>query len=330
MLRKLFLASISACALFVGMVEPANATFLGSILSNGDNTFEDQNREAYVDVNADDRFSVGDVLLGFVRLDEKDPPVNGVGPLENRIYSIFTQQVTSITPDGSQFVIQFAPTTVAGLTLAAITGDASIAANALTAIYSGNVGIGGGGSGLIQNSPGDLNGNGTTNLFDYFEAITGGLELTLTAGFGTGPTELDDYFTARTSSPAGAALITTSVAGLANLDSSVTLVSFDAGLSILSNADAPVVTYNEARLSGNGTLHQLVIGNGAARGAAGATNADEWGEVNPDVAFSNPGGVVTDADFFVNVTVVPEPSSITLLAFGLAGLVCVSLRRRKK
>jgi hypothetical protein len=310
---------------------PACASFLSSILAQGQNSFEDQDREAFVDVNGNNTFDVGDVLLGFVRLDNHTPVVNGVGPINNRIYAIFSQQVTGISGN----VVQFGPTTALGLTISDLIGI-SAPAGSIVAVYSSFSPI----TDLITTSPGNLTGSSTTNLFDYFQAIKNGMSLTVIAGFGSGPTQTDDFFTATITSD-GVTLGLTSpgnASSISSIPQSITVANFTAGLSILLNND-PEVIYNElvqGKLISGGpppvfTLHDLVIKNGAVSGASDATNATEWGKVNPDLSYNNPGGFITDADFLVNVTVIPEPGMLAMLGsvLGLVGAMSARLGRRR-
>src|SRR5438105_2877704 len=63
------------------------SSFISSALHYGaDTTFEDQSREAFVDVDGGGTFSVGDVMLGFIRFDNQSP--DGL-TIANRIYTIF-------------------------------------------------------------------------------------------------------------------------------------------------------------------------------------------------------------------------------------------------
>ena len=143
------------------------------------NDLEDQSREAIVDVDGDGVFGVGDVLVGFARLDAITAPA----PIDltNRLYGIFSQQVTSVAPvtAGLTNGITFGPTTAAGLTLSEITGDGANAGQML-AVYGDSGGFGG--LNLLLSSPGDLTTNGTVTLADYFSHIllTGTLELNAT------------------------------------------------------------------------------------------------------------------------------------------------------
>lgn len=304
-----------AIGLVLACASSSRASFYSSILAQGANSFDDQDREAYVDVDGDGKLSLGDVLLGFVRLDDHDPIVSGVGPIENRIYAIFSQQVKTITiiTVGSQPVfgqIDFEPTTATGLTLSEIVPGAS--ANGVLALYSSPVPI----TDLINNSPGDLTGNGTTNLFDYFKLIKDNMTLSAIAGFGSGPTNSDDYFTATTNTSAGLGLLATGgAATIPNISQSVTVANFTAGLTILQNFE-PTVIYNELVVSTRDTLHELVIKNGNVSGMNGASFANQWSSIRPDLSYTeaqNPGGFVTDADFVVNVTVIPEPSAFVVM-----------------
>ncbi|HDZ62307.1 MAG TPA: hypothetical protein ENH40_04085, partial [Nitrospirae bacterium] len=93
--RKQLTAGLIGAGLLLGLAGPAQASYGTSVITNGSNTFEDQSREAYFDVNSDGIFGVGDVLTGFIRIDNKTKP-NGLD-LDNHIYAIFSQEITSIS-----------------------------------------------------------------------------------------------------------------------------------------------------------------------------------------------------------------------------------------
>jgi hypothetical protein len=238
--------------------------------------------------------------------------------------------VTVLTIGGNPVLgtIDFQPTTASGLKLSDIVPGAP--ANGIVAIYSSPTPI----TDLINNSAGDANSNGTTNLWDYFKVIKDNMTLSAVAGFGTAPSQADDYFKATASAPAGLALLSTGgTATIPNIAQGVTVANFHAGLSILLNND-PTVIYNELVQSTNTTFHQLVIKNGNVSGMSGATNSSEWSSILPDAAATyankNPGGFITDADFLVNVTVIPEPSTLTLMGSILSVLgVGYASRRRQ-
>ena len=290
------------------------ATYLSTVFDySGLNTFEDQSREAFVDVNNDGAVGSGDVMVGFVRIDDHFPIVGGVGSTGNRIYAIFSQQIKSITGSAPNLTVQFEPTTTLGLRLSDL-GVSGAPANAIVAVYSGFTDI----TDLIASSPGNLTGSSTVNLLDYFAEIRNNLTLSVIAGFGTGPTQADDYFTATTSA-AGASLVAAGGATLIpSIPQSITVANFTAGLSILVNND-PGIAYAETVVSSNLTSHQLVIANGAVRGTAATppvTNVGEWTKVTPDVNLSNPGGFINDADFFVRPFLAPAEARITITPDG--------------
>jgi len=205
MKRVLFLAALSAMLLV--NASRAQAGYYTSILVSGvNNTLEDQSREAFIDRNPlgdapDGVFGVGDVLVGFVRIDNKSPPP---GATPNHMYAIFSQQITSfgIFIPGVIAVVNFSPTTAAGLTLSALTGVGP--ASGIVALYDSVPVFP---TDLIATSPGDLTGNGTTNLFDYFKSIKDNGTLQLIAGFGGAASQADDYFKATVTDPAGSVTV---------------------------------------------------------------------------------------------------------------------------
>jgi hypothetical protein len=340
---KRLLTIFAALALALAFGDSARADgFLANIYVSGfENLVEDQDREAFVDVDASGSFSVGDVLVGWARMDDHSAPPGSFGPLGNRVYGIFSQEVAAINPTGGTHQVVFKPTTVAGLKLSDIVPGAS--ASGFLAMFDRFAPFP---TNLISTSPGNLTGSATVNIWDYFAAIQTASHLAYVAGIGNagglvgalGPTALlPDHFIARTT-PTGSALIG-STAGIAGLGSGVTIAGFESGLSILQNFDTTVV-YNrlvsatETALLPDGmggfVLHDLSISGGTVKGSAGAVNVAEWSKIGPDNALTNPGGFITDADLSVNVTVlVPEPTSISLAAFGIAGLVVPYLRRKR-
>jgi hypothetical protein len=362
-------------SIIISLASPAKAAvFLGNIYVTGaNNTFEDQDREALIDRSPtgdtpDGVFGVGDVLLGFARLDDHTQPAGAFGDLGNRVYGIFSQQVVDVNGTGTgPYEVIFDATTVPGLTLSAITG-LTLPAEGIAAVFDRTTPFP---TDLINVSPGDVNGSGgAPNLWDYFAEIVGnagpvpqpslvagignaGGAVLTTVGAGTIPdpaafAPLPDHFIARTT-PLGSALITGTLplALLPTLQTSETIVNFEAGLSILLNND-PDVIYNR-RVSATETVlsplfsgpvirHDLSITRGTVGGVAGdttasppgppAVNASEWTETNPDSPYSNPGGFITDADFVVNPTVIPEPGSILVFA-GLFSIGCIVASRSR-
>jgi hypothetical protein len=62
------------------------ASYLSTIFDDSQlNSFEDQSREAFIDVNQDNAARPGDVLVGFARIDDHFPPVGGIGSTGNKV-----------------------------------------------------------------------------------------------------------------------------------------------------------------------------------------------------------------------------------------------------
>src|SRR5215475_5850089 len=130
MLRRL-VGFTFAVAVSVMVCAPTvvQAGFLSSTFVSGtNNLYEDRSREAYVDVNGNKLFDVGDVLFGVYRLDAQTSP--NTTNLNNQVYVVFSNQVTAISGN----VISFGPTTVAGLTLSDLIGSPT-PAGSLLAVY---------------------------------------------------------------------------------------------------------------------------------------------------------------------------------------------------
>ena len=313
MTRKPLLIIAAAC-LFLALDAPAQTGYLSSILVDGVvNGFEDQSREVFFDrsdVNGpfgggpDGIFGVGDILTGFVRIDNKTAP-DGVD-LNNQVYAIFSQEITSVDDSDAGSAIRFGPVTPGlGLTLTEL-GVAGAAASDMVAVFSRNVPFS---TNLILNSPGDRVGAGGVTMADYLDLILKEGTLELTAGLSDGPfcTGGDSDCFQATSVLAGA-----SVGTLATSSSSITIANFIAGLEtsidpagwLLTDA---VTAGFFAPPAGPFSVNELVISNGAVRGAVGVANSAEWTDGSELSSLiqcgadsereSIPCGFVNDADF---------------------------------
>jgi hypothetical protein len=311
------LASVAVVALLNVVASPVTATTVSQGLTpNVLNTIEDQDREAYIDANEDGTFNVGDVLIGFARIDNFLPAGLAAG---NQVYAVISNQVLAIN---GNFVSVGAVDPVAnpGLTLSALTGDA-INADALFAIYD------------TAGSFGDLvSAPVGVSMLDNITFIAGGnLQLSL------GIVAADDFHTTELNA-LGSVILVGSNAPITGLSAALPIAGFTSGLSVLDNntgftfADA-VPTFDA--LTGVQT-NQVGIANGAVRGAAGDgneaifTNVPGFAQCQTDPANGTvPCGFVTDADFFIFPTAVPAPGALVLLGVGLAGIAGAGYLRRR-
>ena len=347
-----------------------SASFFNTLVSNAINTYEDQDREVICDLDKDNQISEGDVLLAWVRYDNRSQPLPGDTLPNGDLYSIVTQEVQAFsrsdiidpgTPANpfDDFIVydidlqptQSAKATALGLDLGSlVTLPGGLEAGTAAAALYEDVGID-----LVANSPGDVNGDNQFDMFDFVERIEQG-NLDLVGGFGgsvANPDETDDHIKAGFFIQ----LATTGTAAddpLQNLNllGNLTLLGgipgsndFHAGMSILFDSspvwefgdDVPDAADNPAIP----TFHELTVTNGGISGAADLVYNDApFGPENPFFftiadTFSggadiNVWGVSTNSDLNVTPSAIPEPGTMLLLGSGLLGAGALGRRRKKK
>jgi len=310
-----------AVALALGLATSAGAVTINQGLTSGVlNTVEDQDREAYIDVNANGLIDVGDVFIGFVRIDNFLPA--GLDA-SNQVYGIISNQITGTDP-GDPNLVTLGVTTHVGLRLQDITGDANTAGG-LVAVYDSAAPFT---TDLINNSA-----PGATGIKDDIDLILNEGTLRLVGDLGAA----DNFLTADVITGFGVGSPNGIFVGL---PPSIEFGGFSGGLSVAYNNTA--FSYLDAvfvldPITGLQTA-QIGISGGTFKGAAGDgnegvfTNASQYLDGGGDpfaqcstVEGSVPCGFTTDADFFV--VPVPEPGSLALLGAALLGFA--GLRRRK-
>jgi hypothetical protein len=353
------LASVVAvAALLAGAADDADAAKLKkNVVKGAINSFEDQSREALIDVDGSTSLSTGDVFAGFLRLDDRSAPT-AKALADNELYIAFSLQVASITDvGGGTSIIGWAPTVTPGLTLdellagsigGSVLPPQGIPGGAMAAAFSDI------GSNLLAASPGDVNADGQTDFIDYIAHINTTGTLELVAGLGGLPTQIDDHFIGTISSaspilaPAGLGILN----NLTLVGGSV-FAGFHSGLSILTNLTglgfAEIVPDLVEFLAGAGpvTFHDVGVFTGDLSGGCEVAQAPAFfgnslPQFNPlctpitltGTVAATTGvsyefyGVVDNAD--VSVAPIPEPATVALLGAGLLGLGAVRRRWRAR
>lgn len=349
MLRKVLVA-VLAIGLLAGMGVAAEASFLDGVLVPGfDNTFEDQSRAAFVDVNHDGMISgplvpggPGDVIAGFIRLDDRSSPAPAVVTTDH-IYAIFTYEIKTVTPvvAGVSFGLDLINTTVPGLKLDDIIGPAGAGGSA--AVFSKVAEYVAGPGDLIITSPGNLVGSPAVTLADYFAAIQTGT-LDIVAGISdVGPPPPPPVVTFGDFNEAFITTGTLANAFFIGFPSSGTFGSTAGGLEVLKDPAcctlADVVFAGPGPASGRTTIAELAIARGALGGSGGLVNEAFWtnitdvgtGAFTDTVDQCSPTGAYTGvtvkcgmsdkADFVVHPLVAtPEGDAASLLILGIGAL----------
>ena len=256
-MKQMFRAAGSAALLALALAAPVGAVTINQGLKPGFNTIEDQDRESYVDANSNGIIDVGDVFVGFVRLDDFIPSVGPGQSSNNQVYAVFSNQIIGTFGDATQIIL--GTTTVAGLTLADITGDPN-AVGGMFAVYDSPVPYS---DNLVQESA-----PGATSITDDNDFIVANGTLRLVAGLGAADTY---FFVDNATLGLGAP-----TSALIGLPTSVTIGNFVGGLDVLYNNTA--FNFNDTIITQDqlGVLHttQIGIGNGAIRGSEGDSQAN--------------------------------------------------------
>jgi hypothetical protein len=303
MQMKKFWFGVAAVAL-LGLAAPAQAGFLDTLVKGQENQYEDESREHIFYQDGTKGLQVGDVIVSFVRINDRSHPAPGVVTI-NTIYGVSSITITSISPDGKSLTFGATPTGNAE-SLQSILGPGSgISAGAMLAVYDRPQG---------NDFPNDLinTSGGNANINQYVQQIAANGTLQITAGI-VAANDFWNFTGAFTASSLTAATVNMATSG-------VTLGNFTAGLSIIDNNTG--INFANDVIGQDLMGHQLVITKGAVTGGSNNSLYNTFGKP----------GAEDNATFLVHPQGVsgPEPASMLLMGMGIAGMAGCGWLRRKK
>jgi hypothetical protein len=331
---KRVLTLLLIAGLYLGSSQPAQAGYLSGLIELGTNTLSDSSIETYFDTgNTPNGFSVGTVIAGIVRVNAFGNSVNTI-QTGTHVYAVFSEEVSNI----ANGIVTLTPTTKAGLTLQALTGNAAIPTGSFYAVFSNPAGY----ANDVLSQPGATavtGGAATSNiskLMTYVASTGGG-----TLEFAVGPKLATDFFES-TVHPAGLPLLTDLVGTLTNTTPSQQFASpvFDqsttannTGFTFLSNVPA-------TQPSTGVTQHSQVslTQSGASGGVANAFVPIGFFDGSGAPLAGAVGGGIDNGTFTFDagpaVEVIPEPASLVLFGVGFVGFAaarfCPTFRTRSR
>lgn len=361
MRRLSFTFTLFAVACLVVAPNAFGSILWQTLVGGSVTTYEDQSREVIINLDGNtqqygasssrQQLTVGDVIAGWLRIDDRVIPTGAAVP-DGDLYIMFTSQVSKITGTDidpgvgvtNVYQTEFIPTTVPGLRLKDIMDlsglglTAAEISNSAAAIFE-DVGLN-----MITTAPalgavvpGDKNIDGSFDILDFWAQIESG-NLDVVAGFDNPPPVLGDGpdFWSSGSVPLPEAVDVVSDLSLLNsfiIQDSVG-TTFDVGLSNFYDASGNLLENVPVTdpLTGNKNLHGLGVTNGNVSGASDVSYAGTLGNpyTNGFTSTDVDDGVrytFTDAQVFAaadnaNVSlfsVVPEPLSVLVWSV-LAGI----------
>jgi len=289
----------------------------------------DDSREFFFDANLDGFLGAGDALVGYAKVGTTTPPSNPTG---NTLYAVFSQTFATF----DTFVHGNGDRTYSGTFMA--TPDASLASlenllpvnSLLRGGFSDNAIIA-----IIDRPNGspfsaDLEVDNLPALGGVGGAITSILDAEGTVQLTAGVVVADDFFAFQTSRlNAARDFVAGGIAVTATVPTSVSLGRFGAGLSVTNNY-LPLSIVNRVIESDFAITLPLSIDYGIGKTYDVAIVNGNFGGIFENPGLVQGGGLnfINNADLVVNITVLPEPTSIA--AWGVLALAGIGFRRRLK